>query len=93
MPQRVGARERRQRGKAFDRDALAFGMDGDRIGAKVRAEDVAEPHQPAGRAGQRRGKAHRRALFTGKRESNVRTAHGKAAHRLANRVRLGAIES
>ena len=65
LAKRVRAGQRRQCGKAFDHDALAFGMDGDRVGAKVRAEDVAEPHQPAGGAGQRRGKVQRRALFAG----------------------------
>ena len=56
LAERVGARERRQRRKALDHHAFAFGGDLDRVGAEVGAEHVAEPGQTAGGAGQRRGK-------------------------------------
>ena len=45
LPERVGARQRRQPGKALDAHALALGVDGDRIGAEIRAQHVAEPRQ------------------------------------------------
>ena len=92
LAERIGARERRQRGKAFDRDAFAFGRDLDGIGAKIGAEHVAEPGEPPGRAGQRRGKGHRRALLAGEREGDVRPAHGEPAHHLAHGLGLGAVE-
>ena len=92
LAERIGAGERRQRGKALDRDALAFGRDLDRVGAEIGAEHVAEPRQTPGRAGKRGGKRDRHALLAGERESNVRPAHGEPAHRLAHRLRLGAIQ-
>ena len=92
LAERIGARQRRQRGKAVDDDALAFGRDLDRIGAKIGAENVAEPRQPPGRAGQRRGKGHRRALLAGQREGDVGPAHGEPAHHLAHGFGLGAVE-
>ncbi len=91
LAERVRAAQRRQRGKAFDGDAFARGMNGDRVGAKVGAENVAETHQPAGGAGQRRGKAERRALLTRKRKSDISAAHGETAQRLTDGVCLGAI--
>src|ERR1700686_2401676 len=51
LAERIAARQRRQRGKAVDDDALAFGRDLDCVGAKVAAENIAEPGQPAGRPG------------------------------------------
>ena len=73
-------------------DALAFGRDLDRIGAEIGAEHIAEPGQPSGGARQRRGKSHRRALFAGERESDIRPAHGEPAHHLAHGFGLGAVE-
>ena len=92
LAERIGAGQRRQRGKAFDRNALALGGDLDGIGAEIGAEHVAEPREPPGGAGQRRGKAHRRALLAGEREGDVRPAHGEPAHHLAHRLGLGAVE-
>ena len=53
LAERIGARKRRQRCIAFDPDALAFGGYLDRVGAKIRAENVAEAREAAGRTGQR----------------------------------------
>ena len=92
LAERIGARERRQRGEAFDGDAVALGDDLHGVGAKFGAKHVAEPREPPGRAGQRRGKAHRRALLAGERESDVRPAHGEPPHHLAHRFGLGAVE-
>ena len=92
LAKRVGARERRQGGKAFDDDTVTLGADLDGIGAKVGAEHIAEPRQAAGRAGQRRGEAYRRALLAGEREGNFWTAHGKSAHHLAHRFGFSAVE-
>ena len=92
LAERVGPRQRRQRGKTVDDDALAFGRDLDRVGAKVRTENVAEPRQPPGRARQRRGKGHRRALFAGQREGDIGPAHGEPAHHFAHGFGLGAVE-
>ena len=92
LAERIGARQRRQRGKAVDDDALAFGRDLDRVGAEIGAEHVAEPRQPPGRAGQRRGKGHRRALLAGQREGDIGPAHGEPAHHFAHGFGLGAVE-
>ena len=92
LAERVGARQRRQRRVAIDGDALAFRRDLDRVGAELGAEHVAEPGEPSGRAGQRGGERHRRALFAGEREGHVRPAHGEAAHHFAHRLGLGAVE-
>ena len=91
LAERIGARERRQRGEAFDRDALALRRDLDRVGAEVGAENVAEARQAPGGAGERRGIRHRRALLAGEREGDVGPAHGEAAHHLAHRLGLGAV--
>src|SRR6202034_1019954 len=53
---------------------------------------IAEPHEPSGRAGQRRGKARGRALLAGERESDVRTAHREAPYHLAHRFGFGAVK-
>ena len=45
LPERVGARQRRQAGEAVHAHALALGVDGDGIGAEVGAQHVAEPRQ------------------------------------------------
>ena len=92
LAERIGARKRRQRRKAFDPDALAFGGDLDRVGAKIRAENVAEPREAAGRTGQRGRERDRRALFAGDGEGDVRPAHGEPAHHIAHGLGLGAIK-
>ena len=91
LPERIGARERRQRREALDRDAVALAAHLDRVGAELGAEDVGEPRQPSGRAGQRRRPGHRRALLAREREGDVGPAHGEAAHHLADRLALGAV--
>ncbi len=92
LAERIGPRQRRQRGKSFDRDPVALGGDRDGVRPEIRAKDVAEPGEPPGRAGQRRGKAQRRTLLSGEREGDVGPAHGKPAHHFAHRFRLGAVE-
>ena len=78
-------------GKSFDHYALAFAAHLDGAGAKIRAQDIAEPRQPAGRAGQRRGPGDGRAFFAGQREGDVRPRHREPAHHLADRFGLGAV--
>ncbi len=91
LPERVGARQRRRRGKTFDHDAFALGAHLNGAGAKIRAQDVAEPRQPAAGAGQRRGPGNRRAFLAGQREGDIRPRHRKAPHHLADRFGLGAV--
>ena len=78
-------------GKAFDHDAFALGAHLDGAAAKIRAQDIAEPRQPAGRAGQRRGPGDRRAFLAGQREGDVGPRHREPAHHLADRFGLGAV--
>ena len=59
---------------------------------KSAAEHVAEPGEPAGAAGKRRGKSDRRALLAGEREGDVRPAHGEPPHGVAHGLGLGAVE-
>ena len=92
LAERIGARQRRQRGKTLDRHALALGRDFDGVAAEIGAEHVAKARQAPGRARQRRGKCHRRAFLAGEGEGNVGPAHGEPAHHVAHRFRLGAIE-
>jgi hypothetical protein len=92
LAERIGARQRRQRGKPFDHDALAFTGDGDGIGAEIGPKHVAEPGEPAGAAGKRRGKSDRRALLAGEREGDVGPAHGEPPHGVAHGLGLGAVE-
>ena len=47
LPERIGARVGRQRREAFDMQAFASGRNRDRIGAKVRAENIAKPRKPS----------------------------------------------
>ena len=51
LPERIGARQRRQAGEAGDAHALALGFDGKRIGAEILAQHVAEPRQIVALAG------------------------------------------
>ena len=91
LPERIGAGQRRCRRKTFDHDAVAFGAHFDGAVSKIRAEDIAEPRQPAGRAGQRGGPGHRRAFFARQRKGDVGPRHGEAPHHLADRLGLGAV--
>ncbi len=50
LPERIGARERRQSGEAFDRHAVALAHDFDRVGAKLIPENVGKPHKLPRRA-------------------------------------------
>ena len=68
LAERIGAGQRWRGRKTLDDDAFALGTDFDRGRAKIRAQYVAEPRQPSGRAGQRRGPGNRRALFARQRE-------------------------
>ncbi len=45
LPERIGARQRRQAGKAGHAHAFALGVDGDGIGAEIGPEHVAEPRE------------------------------------------------
>ena len=92
LAKRIGARQRRQGGKAIYGYALAFGRHLDRVGAEIRAEHVAEPGQTAGGARKRCREGDGRAFLAGEREGNIRAAHGKPAHDFAHRLRFGAIE-
>ena len=92
LAERVGAGQRRQRRVAGDGDAVALRRDLDRVGAEIGAEQIAKARETPGRAGERRGKADRRALFAGEREGDIRPAHGEPAHHLAHRFGLGAVE-
>jgi len=78
-------------GKALDRDAVALGAHVDGAAAKIRAQDIAEPRQPAGRTGKRRGPGDGAAFLAGQRESDVGPRHGEPPHHLADRLGLGAI--
>ena len=71
--------------RSLDRDAVASAADLDRVGAELGAENVGEPGEPPGRAGQRRRPGDRRALLAGEREGDVGPAHGEPAHHLADR--------
>ena len=59
--------------------------------AEIAAQDIAEPRQPAGGAGQRGGPGHRRAFLAGQREGDVGPRHRKAPHHFADRFGLGAV--
>ena len=71
LAERVGAAERRQSGETLDPDAVAFGQDLDRIGTEIGAQDVAEPGETAGGAGQRRRENDRRTLLAGECEGDI----------------------
>ena len=91
LPERVGARQRGRGGKALDHDALALGAHFDGAAAKISAQDIAEPRQPAGAPGSAA------AQVTGARSSpaSVKAMSGRAmASRrthLADRFGLGAV--
>ena len=91
LAERIGACKRRQRGKALDRNRAACALHLDRVGAKLRAQNVGEPRQASARARQRRGPGDGGALLAGERESDVGPAHREPAHHLANRLALAAI--
>ena len=89
LPKRIGARERRQAGKAGHAHAFTFGVDGNGVGAEVRAEHVAEPRELA--AFGRGPPGHWRPFFAGKREGNVGPAHGQPPHDFAHGFGLTAV--
>src|SRR4029077_6958107 len=90
LAERIGARERRQRGKTFDPDLFALSRYLTRMGAKIGAKDIAEPRQAASRARQRSRKMQRRPL-AGQRERDVGPTHGEAAYHLAHCLSLSPI--
>ena len=89
LPERIGAREGRQAGKALDAHALALGLDRDRIGAEIRAEHIAEPRQ--------RPSLGRRAQVTGARSSpaSVKATSGRliASRRTTSRTASASLRS
>ena len=87
LPERIGAGVGRQRREALDRHAVALAAHLDGVGAEFGAENVGQARKLSGRAGQRGGPGHGRALLAGEREGDVRPAHGEAAHDLADRSR------
>ncbi len=91
LAERIGARERGQRGEALDREARVAAPHLDRIGAELAAENVGEPRQTSARAGERGGPGDRRALLARKREGDVGPAHRQPAHHLANRLAFAAV--
>ncbi len=91
MTERVGAGERRQGGKALDREPFASAPHFHRVGAELGAENIGEPGEMSRRTGERRCPAYRRALLAREGEGDVGPAHGQAAHHVANRFALAAI--
>ena len=91
LAERIGAAQRRQRGKALDHEPLAAAQDLDRIGAELGAEHIGKPGEPPDRAGHRAGPGLRRAVLAREREGDVGPAHGKAAHDVAHGLAFGAI--
>ncbi len=91
LAERIGASKRGQRGKAFHRNRAACAEHLDRIGAKLRAQNIGEPGQAATCARERRGPGDRRALLPGEREGDVGPAHRQPPHHLADRLALAAI--
>ncbi|MBV6487869.1 MAG: hypothetical protein GHHEDOFH_01823 [Pseudorhodoplanes sp.] len=91
LAERIGAREGRQRRIAFDAQTFAPGRDRNRIGAELRAENVAEPGQPSRSVGQRRGPGDGGALLAGQREGDIGTAHGEPAYDFAHGLAFGAV--
>ena len=92
LPERVGAavasaarhspRPRRRRARPRTSTALAR-----KSAPSTSASRASRP----GRAGQRRGPGHRRALLAGEREGDVRPAHGEPAHHLAHGLGFAAV--
>jgi hypothetical protein len=91
LPKCIGPGQRRRRGETFDHDAFALGTHFDGARAKLRAEDIAKPRQPAAWAGQGRRPGHRRAFLAGQCEGDVGARHREAAYNLADSFRFGAI--
>ena len=91
LPERVGAGQRRRGGKAFDHDAVALGAHFDGAGAKIRAQDIAEPRQPAGAPGSAA------AQVTGARSSpaSVKAMSGRAiaSRRTTSRIASASVRS
>ena len=91
LPERIGAGMRGQRGKAFDRNAVALTLHRDRVGAEFRSENIGEARKTPGRAGQCRGPGRGHALLASEREGDVGPAHGETTHDLADRFAFGAV--
>ena len=91
LPERIGARQRRQRGEALDAQALAPADHLDGVGLKLGAQNIGQPRKPSGRARQGGRPGHRRALFAREREGHVGPAHREPAHHVADRLGLGAV--
>jgi len=87
LSERIGARQRRQSGKAFDPHALALGIDGNRIGAEIRTQHIAQPRQFV----IRRSPSDRRAFLAGEGEGDIRPAHGQTPHHFAHRFSFAAV--
>ena len=87
LAERVGARQRRQSGEAFQPHAFALRIDGDGIGAEVGAQHIAEPRQFVGGG----APGDRRTLLTGEREGDVRPAHRQSPHDLAHGFGFAAV--
>ena len=89
LPERIGARQCGQPGKAGDAHAFAFGIDGNGVGAKIGTEHVAKPRERIVIGGG--GPGDRRTLFAGEREGDIGPAHGKTAHHFAHRFGFAAV--
>ena len=92
LAERIGPRQRRQRGIAVDRRCLRARRRsrrhwrGNRRRARRRAARAARWRRAAWR------QSDRRALLAGEREGDIRPAHGEPAHHFAHRLGLGAVE-
>src|SRR5215467_10204872 len=91
LAERIGARERGQRGEALDRKARVAASHLDRVGAELAPENISEPGEASARARQRRGPSHWRALLAREREGDVGPAHRQPAHHLADRLAFAAV--
>ncbi len=91
LSERIGAGQRRGGGKSFDHDAFALGADLDGAFAKIRAQDIAEPGQPAGEPGSAA------AQVTGARSSpaSVKAMSGRAiaSRRTTSRIASASVRS
>ena len=91
LPERVGARERRQRREAFDRDAFALARDLDRVGAEF------GPRMSASRASRPGAPGSAAAQVTGARSSpaSVKATSGRliARRRTTSRIASPSVRS
>ncbi len=91
LAKRIGAGQRRQRGKARDAQAFAPAHHLDGVGLELRTQNVGEPRQTSGRAGQGGRPGHRHALLARQREGDIRPAHPQPANHIADRLAFGAV--